>query len=428
MSAELMTDRVLYFPYMNDASYMIAAAARACGVESYSLPMQTNEELALARKYLSSRECFPMICTTGSFLKKLQEPGIDPAKVSFFMPDHNGPCRFGQYNRLQKIIFDRLGYKNVKITSPSNDSSYEDIVGKNGRKFRFLSWKGFVAIDLLRKLLQERRPYELITGMTDKVYQKGLKSLEECIENGGNGLKQVLRQAALEFNSIPFKNGTRKPVIAVLGEIFMRDNSFCNGFVIKKLEALGAETLVSPFSEWLTYSTYRYARDSKWKGNTTGLIKAHIQKFGQQLTHRQLLKSVSDLIDLEKEVEVEEMLRLCNPYVHKDYDGDPPLAMGTAVALADREISGICNILPFTCMPATILTAVSNTFRKDHNKLPWVDVAYDGQEAASLQTQLESFMHQAHEYSRINKFDQPENWVLKKIEDRNNHYPVSTPF
>ena len=170
-----MKDRVLYFPHMNDNAHAISAAARSCGIQSEVLPMQNEQDLALGRQYTSSRECFPMICTTGSFLKKLMEPGVDPAKVSFFMPDHNGPCRFGQYNHLQRVIFDKLGYEKAEIVSPSNDSSYADIAGKHAARFRFLPWKGFVAVDFLRKLKQETRPYELIAGNTESVYRKSLQ-------------------------------------------------------------------------------------------------------------------------------------------------------------------------------------------------------------------------------------------------------------
>src|SRR4030042_1101349 len=117
---------------MNDGAYMIAAAARSIGIPSEVLPKQTEEDHAIGRKYTSSKECFPMICTTGSFIKKLQEPGINASEVSFFMPDHNGPCRFGQYNQFHRVIFDRLGYHDAEIITPSNDSSYEGISGRHG--------------------------------------------------------------------------------------------------------------------------------------------------------------------------------------------------------------------------------------------------------------------------------------------------------
>jgi predicted CoA-substrate-specific enzyme activase len=87
--------RKLYFPYMCDGAHVLAAAARGCGIDADVLPMQDQEDLEWGRKYTSSRECFPMICTTGSFLKKLHEPGVDPGKISFFMPRTAAPAASG---------------------------------------------------------------------------------------------------------------------------------------------------------------------------------------------------------------------------------------------------------------------------------------------------------------------------------------------
>jgi predicted CoA-substrate-specific enzyme activase len=175
--------RVMYFPYMNDGAYMISAAARSCGIASEVLPKQTGEDLALGRKYTSSKECFPMICTTGSFLKKLMEPGANPSKMSFFMPDHNGPCRFGQYNQFQRILFDKLGFQEAELITPSNDTSYEDVAGEHGQKFRINAWKGFVVADFLHKIHRETRPYELNKGDSDRLYEDSLSRLVKCIEN-----------------------------------------------------------------------------------------------------------------------------------------------------------------------------------------------------------------------------------------------------
>jgi predicted CoA-substrate-specific enzyme activase len=393
-------DRVLYWPYMHDGSYIAAAAARSCGIESYSLPMQTHEDLEIGRKYTSSKECFPMICTTGSFIKKLQEPGIDDKKISFFMPDHNGPCRFGQYNQLQKVIFDRLGRKDVKIVSPSNDGSYTDITPGSGTKFRFSAWKGFVAFDLIRKLQQKTRPYEKTAGDTDKVYYEALDNIVNSVENGTKGLADVLGAAAKKFAAVERLDIPARPVVTIVGEIFMRDNKFCSGDIVRRLESLGAETLMSPFSEWLVYSTYRYGRDSKWKGDYLGVLKSKIQQFSQHSSYEKLLHSVEFLLDMDMEISLESMLELTAPYVHKDYDGDPVMAIGTASALAKKGVSGICNVLPFTCMPGTLICSISDVFRKDHNKIPWVDFAYDGQDDASIDTRLQAFMYQVKEYQQ----------------------------
>jgi len=107
-------------------------------------------------------------------------------------------------------------------------------------------------------------------------------------------------------------------------------------------------------------------------------------------------------------VHVHEMLDACGPYVHKDYDGDPAMALGAASLMAGRKISGVVNILPFTCMPGTLITAVSHVFRKDHDNIPWENIAFDGQETTGLETRLQAFMHQAHQFCKEKEYDKIE--------------------
>jgi predicted nucleotide-binding protein (sugar kinase/HSP70/actin superfamily) len=340
-----------------------------------------------------------MICVTGSFVKKLQEPGADPSKMSFFMPDHNGPCRFGQYNHFHRILFDRLGFKNAEIITPSNDTSYEDVAGEHGQKFRINAWKGFIVGDYIRKIYRETRPYAINRDDADRVYENAIKKLEICIEKGSKGLHKVLAGIADEFMAIKVDKSVRKPVVAIIGEIFMRDNAGCNGNIANRLEDLGVEVVIGPFSEWIYYSTYRFTRDSRWKNDTKGIIKSKIQGFGQDVIANSLLKGIKKFTDHEKDVSLHEMLSLCNTYVNKYYDGDPPIAMGSSVALAKKGVSGFAAILPFTCMPGTLVASVSDSFRKDHNNIPFINIPYDGQDTVSLDTRLQAFVFQVKEYT-----------------------------
>ncbi|TFH38752.1 MAG: CoA activase, partial [Bacteroidia bacterium] len=273
-----LTGRTLYFPYANDIVHALAAAARSCGIDSEVLPLQNNVDVELGRKHTTGHECFPMICTTGSFLKKLLEPGNDPAKSAFFMPDHNGPCRFGHYNKLQRIIFDKMGFQEATLVTPSNDNAYSELTAEHAVKFRKNAWMGSLAMDYIRKFKQEKRPYEAIKGETDEMYGRYLQELISIIENNCNGVGKFLTRAGNDFKSISIQNTGKKPVVAIVGEVFMRDNPYCSGFLVDRLEQLGAETMVPRFCEWLHYSTYRYSRDSKWKGNTSGQVRAKIQE------------------------------------------------------------------------------------------------------------------------------------------------------
>jgi predicted nucleotide-binding protein (sugar kinase/HSP70/actin superfamily) len=226
-----------------------------------------------------------------------------------------------------------------------------------------------------------------------------LSRLEKCIENGSNGLHKVLKDIVEDYVALRVDKSIRKPVVSIVGEIFMRDNAACNGNIARKLEELGVEVIVAPFSEWIVYSTYRFTRDSIWKNDKKGIVKSRIQGAGQKLIATTLLRGIEKYIDHEKDVSLHEMLGLCNKYINEFYDGDPPVAIGTSVALANRGISGIAAILPFTCMPGTVVAAVSDSMRKDNNNIPFINIAYDGQDSVSLDTRLQAFVYQVKEYS-----------------------------
>jgi hypothetical protein len=51
-------------------------------------------------------------------------------------------------------------------------------------------------------------------------------------------------------------------------------------------------------------------------------------------------------------------------------------------------------------MPGTIVGAVMKRYREDHNNIPFLNMAYDGQEETNTLTRLEAFMHQARQFQR----------------------------
>jgi predicted CoA-substrate-specific enzyme activase len=400
--------RTIYFPYMCDSAYLLAAASRACGIDAEVLPMQDDEDLEWGRKYTSSRECFPMICTTGSFLKKLHEPGIDSARTSFFMPSHGGPCRFGQYNKFQRIIMEDLGFKDVEIISPSNKNSYADYSRGQGVKFRLVAWKGIVAGEILGKLRQEHKPYEAVQGQTEKMYKEYLDRLIHSVETGAKDTLDMLIEAGEAFKKLEMMDIPRKPVVAVVGEIFMRDNPYCSGFLKQRLENLGVETIMAPVREWIELSSMRYLQESGWRGEWQNAAKAWVQGYFQRRIEANFEHALASAIDTETMLPLVNILEYCDPYIHRDYVGDPPLALGTATGLAKTGISGVANILPFTCLPGTIVASLSAAFRKDHGDMPWVDIAFDGQEDTGIETRLQAFVYQTKEYAKARGFNKPE--------------------
>ncbi len=131
-----------------------------------------------------------------------------PDNSAFFMPSGDGPCRFGQYNRLQRLLLDEMGFPEVPIIAPDQTETLYQDVGMVGEDFSRIAWQGVVAIDLLEKKVRETRPYERYSGEADQVYAQYLQQVYETLRDRGD-LEATLKRARQAFESVS-RNGLQR--------------------------------------------------------------------------------------------------------------------------------------------------------------------------------------------------------------------------
>ena len=71
------------------------------------------------------------------------------------------------------------------------------------------------------------------------------------------------------------------------------------------------------------------------------------------------------------------------------------MSLGKAIDYINKGASGIVNIMPFTCMPGTVVAALAKRLKEDQRGIPWLDLSIDGNEGVNLDTRLEAFVYQA---------------------------------
>lgn len=397
---EPKTDRSkkIYIPYMCDHSFAVAAAFEACGVEADVFPNSDDETLSWGRKLTSGKECYPCIVTTGDMVKLLKRPGFDHERAAFFMPSGNGPCRFGQYHRFHRLVLDDLGYEHVPIYSPNQDETLYADLGIMGSRFTRLGWQGIVAVDLLTKKLLETRPYEKHRGETDRVYQDCLKDICEAIRGGGEKLAEALRRSLEALDGIEVVEPGTKPLIGIVGEIFVRFNRFSNEEVIRKIEQFGGEAWLAPLTEWILYVNTISKDRSLRKKSFSNLLKVFLTDYYQKKDEHTLEKIFKGHLRHFGEPKTKTLFRNAKPYLDASFEGEAILSVGKTIDFAKRGASGIVNIMPFTCMPGTIVSTLLKRYREENNNIPILNMAYDGQEQTNTLTRLEAFMHQARQY------------------------------
>lgn len=393
--------RKIYIPYMGDHAVTLASAFRACGVETHVMKDQDEESVRLGRQVTSGKECYPCILTTGDMLKEVHKPSFDPEKSAFFMPTGGGPCRFGQYHRFHRMVLDEAGFDDVPIYAPNQDHRLYTELDILGSKFKRLGWRSIVATDLIIKMLHEIRPYEKIKGETDRVYSNALLQITGSIEKGGKDFFKILEKIVSYFKSIE-RIVTEKPVIGVVGEIYIRSNSFSNDNLIRKIEEFGGVAWLASISEWITYVNYINKKKSLRNGGVSDIMNFMITGFIQGKDEHHIEKMFFNNLKYGKEPKMSDIIRKASPYVHVSFEGEAILSIGKAVDFIHKGVSGIINAMPFTCMPGTVSSAIMKIIQKKYN-LPIINIAYDGQGATNITTRLEAFMYQVKDNFHNNK-------------------------
>lgn len=349
---------------------LFAAAFRGWGYDASPLPPETKHEYNLGKRYTRGQECLPMILTLGSIMNQaLKDP---ETQHILFMPTSEGPCRFGQYNMLERIAFENSGIKNVDILSPSSVNSYQGL--EEGLR-RYLM-HAIMSSDLIFKLLTKTRPYEKNRGETDDLFAKSIKKLEETLENRGNP-KPVIKKITEDFYNIPKYSG-KKPIVGVVGEIYARSNKYANGNVIDVIEKNGGEAWLSPMHEWVLYTAWLQKYMSKQK--SFKLFEAGeslIKNLYLFRTESAYYKAASKVLADREEPEVEKVLTEGMKYVPPEFAGEAILTIGRTVMFAKESAKLVVNVSPFGCMHGTITDSIFHEVQNIYG-MPILSQFYDG--------------------------------------------------
>jgi predicted nucleotide-binding protein (sugar kinase/HSP70/actin superfamily) len=398
-----LNEKKVFIPRMCDHSYGLAAAFEYSGVKAEVLPEPDRETIEIGRKTVSGKQCFPCILTIGEMLKKIYSSSSGSEKFTFFMPAGTGPCRFGQYNIFQRLVLERLGLNNAQVFSPVQDRTLYKELGIAGDDFIEKAWEGLISIELLTKCLHETRPYEKEKGLTDYTYNKNLRKLYNALKANNGKMEGTLRNILHDFDSIP-KYKERKPLIGIIGEIFVRSNRFTNENLINKVESLGGEVWLSPPEEWVYYVNYIAKKHALIKHDFPSVLKLYFKNYIQRKTEHKYGGVFKSNLKTLNEPSTREILKKARPYIHESFEGETILSVGKAIDLIEKGVSGIVSAMPFGCMPGTIVTALLRAISKDFN-ISCISIPYDGTESVTTEIQLETFMHQAVNYGdRKNRF------------------------
>jgi predicted CoA-substrate-specific enzyme activase len=383
--------RRMILPRLGPASEVAAACLRGDGFLAESLPLSCRDDVRTGRRHTSGKECVPMILTIGTLLNRLERDKNSDTEFTVFLPTAKGPCRFGVYNVLYKIIFEETGWaQRVKVVSPDD----VDYFAEMSPSFTARLWLAFCAGDLLTSMLHDVRPVETERGRANAIHDRYFRALIRLCErptkgsmasmfvelfSGMWGIRKLVEDAAKELAAI--KSARREaPTVAVVGEIYARLDPFANDFVVEKLEQRGIRARLAPFVEWLEYTHFlserRLLSGELAEGDDPAAIaiRGALQRAGLGV----LYGACARVLGWGPRLTIEETLEESKPYVHPDLPGEAALTIGGPLhELSQGEIDGVVIVGPHECMPCKIAEAQYGK-AAETRRIPYMALALNG--------------------------------------------------
>ena len=411
-------------PEMNRiGGHLLSGVLRSFGVNAEV--METYEGLDLGKKFTSGKECFPCVITLGDillYMKKERERlgnRFNPENYIYFMPESTGPCRFGMYNKYHRIVLDTFpDLDKVKIGSLTSEDSYSvnGLMPKEKiQHFRKAAFLSIIAGDILDRLLWKIRPYEKKEGMADKFINEAMGRMTESFfkhsyKKNFSNIHTDLIKIVREGKEIINPDISKKPLIGMMGEIYVRSHLKANQDTIRTLEKYGAEVINASIAEWINYTTYDQARLARValklnlrrfrlkeiKESLLKYLKYNLTLFCQYRQQTKVYRMVRNYIDIEEDHKIshlEKTLKKDNTFSF-EVGTEACLSIATALKHAHAGYNGVANIFPFTCMPSNITSAIAKPLMARLN-IPYIDVSYDGSFQPGREAALRTFMYQA---------------------------------
>lgn len=361
-------NRTVLIPPMDEKGAELIASAFKTQYKSAETLKESLTTFREGLKYSTGYECSPFHSTLGAVLNRTKN---GEGKYAYFMPTGIGPCRFGQYSLFQNIILKSLG-KDVQLISPSDRNAYAGI----SNDLKKIIFDGILINDILKKIALSTRPYEVNKGETDEKINIAYENIRKAIEARTDYI-DVFRRNLLLLSSIKTQK-VRKPVIGIVGEIYVRSNSFLNDNLIRTIEALGGEARIATISEWFFYTLFLQDLEIRFKNLSIKDKFLHcFRKYFYFSREHKILNYAKEFFPNLYEPSIYEVVEKGSKYLPEEFLGEAILTVGRALIFFEKEnVDAVVNASPTFCMPGTISSYILKDMERQYKK-PVISLFYD---------------------------------------------------
>jgi predicted CoA-substrate-specific enzyme activase len=369
----LRKDRTWILPHIDDSATVLARAVlERFGYETV-VSEETPESSVQGLKLVGGGECVPVAAILGGLIATVKKHGLDGGRTAAIIPTEILGCNFPQIPLAVQAGLKKAGLEDVRIFTT-------DLAGqKFNLPLSLTLLKSYIMGGLINLMSATVRPDEVRRGETDRIKVDALEKISAAIVGKGD-LLETFRGVVKDFASVgqaPM-DGAR-PLLVILGDLYVTSNSAFNRDVEKVIEAAGGQALPTSFID-ISYFSYLNRMEKSLKNRNIGdLAEAKAMNAFVRFHDLQFRKAAASVLGGVHPLMEGKLLKNLRTI------GIPPELGGESAQnvlkifyyLRHLRPDGFIHLNPLYCCPGVVSRALLGWVEREFG-VPVIHLFYDG--------------------------------------------------
>lgn len=367
-------EKILLMPNWDSfVSPLVVANLRRAGIDARLLE---PSELGIRKSMVhNTGQCLPINVIAQNCIDYIEKHKLDPKNTILWSAEGYISCNLKQYPYYIKKIMENYG-KGLEHTSVySGKITHRDI----SIKVTYYAYFAYMLGGLFLKTACRIRPYESIPGRTDQVFKNVHRVLLDAFL-GKTSLEQAIEEGLALVDEIEYDRTSRKPQVAIFGDLFVRDNDTMNQGLIHAIEEAGGEAVTTPYNDYAKITIENMFRRAHERGAhmETNVNRAllYVVKYMDERYYKPFIRHLGPAPVIKPKL-LEEKLKQFN--IDPFHGGESYDNILKIFYLKENypELSLFVQTNPSYCCPALVTEAMTRRI-KELTDVPIVTLTYDG--------------------------------------------------
>jgi predicted nucleotide-binding protein (sugar kinase/HSP70/actin superfamily) len=206
-----------------------------------------NSNLDSMQRSLSfnTGQCLPLNIIVQGAIDFIEENGLSPHNTALWIMKTRLSCNLSMFPWYMKKMLDDYGKGMEHVSVYLGDVIFYDF----SLQTAINAYLAYMFGGYIRKIGCSIRPYEVNQGETDAITSRAMTELYDAFLNG-KSKEEAIGKITDDFEAIAVTREA-KPMVAIFGDLYVRDNDLMNQDLIRTIEENGGEVITTPYSEYM---------------------------------------------------------------------------------------------------------------------------------------------------------------------------------